>query len=526
MNRRHTRPPMSVASQLFVLQSVVFTVVAIVAGMLIVADERGDADEATRREVTDIAVTTARFPEIAEGLVSSDPTAALQDRAEQIREATGVDFVVVVDPDGMRVTHPVPGQIGLPYTGSTEQARSGQTFSETYTGSLGPSIRTITPVYDDGGDLVGFVSVGVTRRRIAENFVRSLPGIVGLVAAGLGVTAVGGYLIARRLRRQTLGLDPDQLRRMYEHHDAVLHSIGEGLLVFGTADGPPRVDIVNDEARRLLGLDPAGPVPFDALPETMRNLATAGEVRDEVHLTLDRVLVVNSDVVEWNRRRIGTVVTLRDHTELRGVLGELDSVRGFAESLRAQAHESANRLHTIITMVELGRAEEAVALATRELAASQHLIDRLTSAVHEPALVALLLGKIDEAAERGVDLTVTDETALGPVPSVPARDLVTLVGNLVDNAIDASGESEDPWVEVTVRQDDSSMFVEVADSGPGMSPDTLAHAMQRGYSTKSEQRGLGLALVAQVVARHGGTLRTEPSLGAMVVATIPLGGPS
>ncbi|MDC3725711.1 MULTISPECIES: sensor histidine kinase [unclassified Rhodococcus (in: high G+C Gram-positive bacteria)] len=515
---------MSVAGQLLILQLVVFTVVAIVAGALIVVDERGDADEATRRTVTDIAVTAALFPEVSDGLVAPDPTAALQPRAEQIREATGVDFVVVVDPEGIRVTHPVPEQIGLPYTGHTDEARSGTPFTETYTGSLGPSIRTIAPVYDDG-TLVGFVSVGVTRERIAENFVRSLPGILGLVAAGLVVTAAGGYLISRRLRRQTLGLNPDQLRRMYEHHDAVLHSIGEGLLVFGTADGSPRVDIVNDEARRLLGLEPVGAVEFDGLPATVRELAVADEARDEVHLTRDRVLVVNSDAVLWKRRRIGTVVTLRDHTELRGVLGELDSVRGFAESLRAQAHESANRLHTIITMVELGRPEEAVAFATQELAVSQHLIDRLTGAVHEPALSALLLGKIDEAAERGVELTVTDDTELGPVP-IPARDIVTLVGNLIDNAIDASHASDDPWVEVTVRQEDSSMIVEVADSGPGMSPEVLARAMQRGYSTKSEQRGLGLALVAQVVARHGGTLRTEPSLGSMIVAEIPLGGAS
>ncbi len=526
MNRHGTRRPMSVAGQLLILQLVVFTVVAIAAGALFVVDERRDADATTRLAVTDVAVTTAQLPDVAEGLQSPDPTAALQPLAERIRTSTGVDFVVVVDPDGIRVTHPVPEQIGLPYTGHIEQARTGEPFSETYTGSLGPSIRTIAPVYADDGTLAGFVSAGVTRERIADAFLRGLPGIIGVVAAGLAVTAAGAVLISRRLRRQTLGLNPDQLLRMYEHHDAVLRAIGEGLVVFGTAsDGSPRVDVVNDEARRLLGLG-SGPVSFESLPETLRRLATGEEVRDEVHLTRDRVLVVGSDAVQWEGRRIGTVVTLRDHTELRGVLGELDSVRGFAESLRAQAHESANRLHTIITMVELGRSEEAVAFATRELAVSQNLIDRLTADVAEPALAALLLGKVDEAAERGVELTVTEDTALGPVPSVPSRDLVTLVGNLIDNAIDAARTADEPWVEVTVREEDSTMIVEVADSGPGMSPDTLAQAMQRGYSTKSEHRGLGLALVAQVVARHRGVLRTEPSLGAMIVAEIPLGGRS
>lgn len=527
MNSRGTRRPMSVARQLLILQLVVFTAVAVAAAALFVVDERHDADAATRDTVTAVAVTTAQIPEVADGLRSQDPTVALQPLAERIRAATGVDFVVIVDLDGVRVTHPVPERIDLPYTGHTEQARSGQVHSETYTGSLGPSIRTIAPVYADDGTLTGFVSVGVTRQRIADNFVRNLPGIGGVVAAGLAVTAAGAVVIAHRLRRQTLGLNPDELLRMYEHHDAVLRAIGEGLIVFGTSGGAaPRVDVVNDEARRLLGLDPAGPVPFESLPETPRALSTGVEVRDEVHLTRDRVLVVGSDAVRWDGRRIGTVVTLRDHTELRDALGELESVRGLAESLRAQAHESANRLHTIVTMVELGRSGEAVSFATRELEVSQNLIDRLTADVTDPALAALLLGKVDEAAERGVELTVTDDTALGTVPSVPPRDLVTLVGNLIDNAIDAARGTDDPWVEVTVRQDDSTMFVEVADSGPGMSADTLTRAMQRGYSTKSAQRGLGLALVAQVVAHHDGILRTEPSLGAMIVAEIPLGGPS
>ncbi|MGW0176745.1 sensor histidine kinase [Rhodococcus sp. NPDC003322] len=527
---------MSVARQLLLVQTVALAVVVLVAGVLFAVDERRDADSATRRSVTDVAATTALDPGVAAGIVGPDPTAALQPRAEAIRTATGVDFVVIMDLDEIRLTHPLPEQIGRPYTGHTAPARAGHTFSETYTGSLGPSIRAVAPVYDPAGALVGFVSVGVTRQKIWEQFRTGLPGLLGIVALGLLISTAGVYLIARRLRRQTLGLAPDQLRRMYEHHDAVLHAIGEGLLVFGTdGSGPPRVDVVNDEARRLLGLPAHGPVPFETLPETLRTLATDegnGDTRDEVHVTADRVLVVGRDPLYWEGRRIGTVVTLRDRTELRSALGELDSVRGLAESLRAQAHESANRLHTIVTMVELGRHDEAVAFATEELRVSQGLVDRLTAAVTDPALSALLIGKVASAAERGVELTVTDDTALGATP-LRSRDLVTLVGNLVDNAIDASrgGDThaarggDEPWVEVTVRQEDSTIFVEVADSGPGMAPETLARAMTRGWSTKAEHHGLGLALVAQVVARYGGTLRTEPSLGSLIIAEIPLERP-
>ncbi|NLU62849.1 sensor histidine kinase [Rhodococcus sp. HNM0563] len=515
--------PLSVARQLLILQLVVFTVMAVVAGVLFVLDERREADDATGREVTEIADTFAQFPEVAVGITTNDAGGDLQVRAEEVRTSTGVDFVVVMGMNEIRLTHPTPEEIGRPYTGHTDQARAGATFTETYTGSLGPSIRAVAPVYDEADDLVGFVSVGVTRTHIWEEFVAGLPTILGVVAAGVAVSAVGAYLIARRFRRQTLGLDARQLRTLYEHHDAVLHSISEGLLVFDFESSRPRIDVVNDEARRLLDLPRTGPVPFDALPATVRDLLSRHDVRDEVHVTEGRVLLINSDAVRWDGRTLGTVVTLRDHTELRSVLGELDAVKGFADSLRAQAHESANRLHTIITMVELGRTTDAVAFATEELAMSQALIDRLTSAVREPALVALLLGKSADASDRGVELTITEDTALDSTSIMSTRDLVTLVGNLVDNAIDAARISDEPWVEVGVRQDGTTMIVEVADSGPGMSAQTLARATARGYSTKSDHHGLGLALVNGLVRKYRGSLRTEPSLGSMVVVEIPLG---
>ncbi|WP_072687051.1 sensor histidine kinase [Rhodococcus marinonascens] len=518
---------MSMAGQLFLLQLVVLVLVIGAGTALAVIDQRHESDESAQRAVTAVATTLALSDGTVEALRTPDPTAVLQPETERIRLATGIDFIVVMTPAAVRYTHTNPQMIGGTFSGNTERARAGETFTETYTGSLGPSVRTVAPVYD-GGRIVGLVSAGVTREKIGYQFAESLPTIFAVAVIGLAVSAAGAFLLSRRLRRQTLGMAPDELRRMYEHHDAVLHSIGEGLVVLGRdTDDSTGAEIVNDEARRLLDL-PEGQVSLSALPDSLRHPQDGGS-GDEAHLTADRVLLVSREPVERNGQRVGTVLTLRDRTELQSIIGELDSVRGFAESLRSQAHESANRLHTIITMVELGRYEDAIAFATEDLRLSQVLIDRLMTAVHEPALAALLLGKVGVAAERGVDLTVTDDTALGPVTRLSARELVTLVGNLVDNAIDAAhgttnSPEEDAWVEVTVREEDSVMLVRIADSGPGIPDDELDKAVTRGYSTKSDQRGLGLALVAQVVARHRGTIRTEPSLGSMVVVEIPLGG--
>ncbi|MGA9872551.1 MAG: sensor histidine kinase [Rhodococcus sp. (in: high G+C Gram-positive bacteria)] len=511
---------MSVAGQVLVLQLIVMAVIVLAGAILTIVNERDNSDDATRREVVAIAASIANEPSTPVAIAAEDPTALLQPETERIRMVTGVDFIVVMAPDRTRFTHTTVDLIGKPFSGNIDRALAGETFTETYVGSLGPSIRAVTPVTDTDGAVVGLVSAGVTRAKISDQFFKGLPLIIGVVLAAFVVATIGSVLLSRRLRRQTLGMAPDELRTMYEHHDAVLHSISEGLVVF---DKNGTAEIVNDEARRLLDL-PDGPVRREDLPESLQHMSS--DTAGELHLTDTRVLVVNQDPVLWGGYRLGDVLTIRDRTELQGVMGELDSVRSFAESLRSQAHESANRLHTVITMVELGRPDEAVEFATADLELSQHLIDRLMASVGEPALAALLLGKVSQAAEQGVELTVTEDTALDHAGVLTPRELVTLVGNLIDNAIDASKEAEQPWVEVTVRDSATELLVRVSDSGPGMPADVLRTALTRGYSTKAGSRGIGLALVTQVVNRYRGMLTSEVTYGSVLTATIPFGSAS
>ncbi|MEV4089454.1 ATP-binding protein, partial [Nonomuraea fuscirosea] len=216
-----------------------------------------------------------------------------------------------------------------------------------------------------------------------------------------------------------------------------------------------------------------------------------------VHLVGDRVLAVNSAA-----SRLGTVVTVRDHTELQALTGQLDAERGFADSLRSAAHEAANRLHTVITLVELGRTEQAVALGTAELRAAQELTDRVVGSVREPVLAALLLGKSAEAAERGAELVISQDSELDD-PGLDPRELVTIVGNLIDNALDAAGR-----VEVRLRGGEEEVVIRVADDGPG--PADLA-AFEKGWTTKGDGHGLGLALVGQAVRRLGGSIEVAGS---------------
>lgn len=504
----------SLAGQAIALQILVIALIVVAGSALALLDARQDGDAAAEAQVLGIATSLADSPSTAQAIVDGDATSTLQPVTELVRRHTDIAFITIMAPDRTRYTHTDPTQIGGDYLGNIDPALHGESFTEVYTGTLGPSIRAVAPVHDADGRVIGLVAAGILQQSLAERW-RGQWSVIAAVGLGaLGVSLVGVWGIRRRLLRQTRGLRPDELRVMYDHHDAILHAVSEGLIVLDRNG----VVLVNDEARRLLALPP-GPVSVGDLPEFLQ-VPDPG-VRDELHVTDERVLVVNRAKVPDSGTSGSEVVTVRDRTELQGALGELSSLQVLTDSLRAQAHESANKLHTVITMVEMGRPQDAVAVATKELELSQRLVDRLSEAVSEPALVALLLGKTAQADERGIALTVTEDTQLPSDVILSGQELVTVLGNLIDNAMDACDRA-DPWVEVTVTQDVDALRIMVADSGTGMEPDAFTQAQRRGYSTKSGAgHGLGLALVAQVVHRHGGVLGTDPGFGSVVTVEIP-----
>ncbi|MER5292336.1 ATP-binding protein, partial [Streptomyces pharetrae] len=378
-----------------------------------------------------------------------------------------------------------------------------------------------TPVGDADGRIIGLVSAGIRVEAISERVRGQLTALLGVAAGALALGAIGTYVINARLRRHTHGMNAAELSRMHDYHQAALHAVREGLLML---DGQFRVALINDGGRELLGAsgEVVGRSVADlGLPAPLTGALLASEPRvDEVHLTNDRVLVVNTSPVSGGERR-GTVVTLRDVTELQSLMGELDSERGFTQALRSQAHEAANRLHTVVSLIELGRSQEAVEFATAELELAQALTDQVVAAVSEPVLAALLLGKTAQANERGVELEVSQDSRLddGVLPEdLPSRDLVTILGNLIDNAVDAAQGNVPARVSVAAYTEDGELVLRVSDTGSGVDPARADLVFQRGYSTKPAAagpggRGLGLALVRQAAHRHDGSLTVTEAAG-------------
>ncbi|MEU6917561.1 sensor histidine kinase [Streptomyces olindensis] len=532
--------PRSLAGQLFAMQAVLIAVVVAGYALFTYVSDRSQAEEAARRQARAVARSVADSPSVLAATRTPDPTAELQPYALKVMRDTEVDFITIMDPRGIRWTHPDPDQIGQPFRGHTETALKGRTFTEIYTGTLGPSVRAVTPI-QDGPRVVGLVSAGIRVEEITQRVQDQLTALLGVAAGALALGAVGTYVINARLRRHTHGMNAAELSRMHDYHQAALHAVREGLLML---DGQYRVALINDGGRELLGVagDVVGrSVAELGLPAPLTGALLASEPRvDEVHLTASRVLVINTSPVSGGERR-GTVVTLRDVTELQSLMGELDSERGFTQALRSQAHEAANRLHTVVSLIELGRAEEAVEFATAELELAQALTDQVVAAVSEPVLAALLLGKTAQANERGVELMVSEDSRLddGLLPdSLPARDLVTILGNLIDNAVDAAQGSVRARVTVSAYTEDTDgvgdaagardtegaqdppgapeLVMRVSDTGPGVDPEHAEAVFQRGFSTKPAGpggRGLGLALVQQAAQRHGGTLAVTEADG-------------
>ncbi|MFG2604731.1 ATP-binding protein [Streptomyces sp. NPDC048514] len=510
--------PRSLAGQLLAVQAVLIAVVVAGYALFTYVSDRRQAEDAAVRQVTAVARSIADAPSVRAAIRTPDPTAALEPYALRVGRDTDVDFVTIMNPDGIRWTHPDQKQIGKRFLGRIGPAQHGRTFTETYTGTLGPSVRAVTPVQDDGR-VIGLVSAGITVEAITARVQDQVTALLVVAGGALVLGAVGTYVVNARLRRHTHGMNAAELSRMHDYHQAALHAVREGLLML---DGQYRVALINDGGRELLGvggqLEVVGRSVADlGLPAPLTGALLASEPRvDEVHPTASRILVVNTSPVSGGERR-GTVVTLRDVTELQSVMGELDSERGFTQALRSQAHEAANRLHTVVSLIELGRAEEAVAFATAELELAQALTDQVVAAVSEPVLAALLLGKTAQANERGVELVVSPDSRLddGLLPDgVSARDLVTVLGNLIDNAVDAAQGTVGARVTVTAYTTAAALVLRVTDTGPGVDPAHADLVFQRGYTTKPAGpggRGLGLALVRQAVTRHQGTLTVAES---------------
>jgi len=548
----------TLAGQLLFLQLGIITVVLVSVGAVSLAQSQATFNRVEGRRVSALAEQLAANPLVLYNLDLPEQRTGLATLALQTVTQSRVTAVTIADEDeNVRVstdpsmeTRPLPlgarsVGVGASWSGVMELAGDRVLVSQVPVlslakGHVGEHLGTVMITED-------FPSIW-ERLRGASSYLLTYLGI----ALALGVA--GSWLLARRIKRQTLGLEPHEITGLAEHREALLYGIAEGVVAL---DPHQRITLVNDVARRLLDL------PEHAAGMSLRDLRVEGRLldvltgtgpdgalvggrdgsrdadhdgagggsddespRDEVVIRRGRVLVMNRMRVTRDGRHLGTVTTLRDRTDLANLERELGSFRSTTSLLRAQTHEFANQLHTISGLIQLGEYDEVVRYVDAVTERRQSLDLLVNSRVRDPAVAALLMAKASLASERRADLRVSDETSLDRLEPEDSADVATVVGNLVDNAIDAvSNGPSGQWVEVTIRQDASSVEVRVADSGPGVPPEVAQEVFAHGFTTKAAtagDRGIGLALTRLVCQRRGGEvqLARSPEGGAVFVAQL------
>ncbi|MFJ7336707.1 ATP-binding protein [Streptomyces sp. NPDC101110] len=516
--------PRRVFSQVLLMQVVIAAGVAVLATGLFLAPLSNQLDDQAMRRALAIAQTTAQLPDLAEDLRDTPPApnGPVQREAERIRKATRAEYIVVMDWRGVRWSHTDPEQIGGTVSTDPGRALAGKEVMEIDSGTLGRSARGKVPLRDSDGSVIGAVSVGIAYDSVRARLIHAIPGLLAYAGGALAVGALAAWVISRRVQRQTRDLAFSDIAALLSEREAMLHGIREGVVAL---DRTGRIRLVNDEAQRLLGIGEAvlGRSPDEALGTGRTADVLAGRVTGTDLLTVrgQRVLVANRMPTDDG----GAVATLRDRTELEQLGRELDSTRGLIDALRAQDHEHANRMHTLLGLLELEMYDDAVEFVGEVVGDHRATAEQVTERIEDPLLAALLVGKATVAAERGVTLWVSDRTRL-PDRLVDPQGLVTVVGNLVDNALDAVAGEPHARVEVELRAEGRTVILGVRDTGPGIPPEHRELIFTTGWSTKKppahRERGLGLSLVRRLAERQGGSATVGEAHGGGAEFTVVL----
>ncbi|MFJ7181347.1 ATP-binding protein [Streptomyces massasporeus] len=516
--------PRRVFSQVLLMQVAIAAGVAVLATGLFLAPLSNQLDDQAMRRALAIAQTTAQQPELARDVRQTPPSpnGPVQREAERIRKATKAEYVVVMDWRGVRWSHTDPKQIGGIVSTDPGQALAGKEVMEIDSGTLGRSARGKVPLRDSDGSVVGAVSVGIAYDSVRARLIHAIPGLLAYAGGALAVGALAAWLISRRVQRQTRDLAFSDIAALLSEREAMLHGIREGVVAL---DRTGRIRLVNDEAQRLLAIGETvvGRSLDEALGAGRTADVLAGRVTGTDLLTVrgQRVLVANRMPTDDG----GAVATLRDRTELEQLGRELDSTHGLIDALRAQDHEHANRMHTLLGLLELEMYDDAVEFVGEVVGDHRATAEQVTERIEDPLLAALLVGKATVAAERGVALWVSDRTRL-PDRLVDPQGLVTVVGNLVDNALDAVAGTPHARVEVELRAEGRTAILRVRDTGPGIPPEHRELIFNTGWSTKKppahRERGIGLSLVRRLAERQGGSATVGEAHGGGAEFTVVL----
>lgn len=489
--------------------------------------EREQARNLIGEQALTTALTVAEIPEVRQALLGSGDEDELRTLIDTIEANANAEYIVIGDTEGVRITHPNQDQVGQQMVGgdNDDALLYGRSYTSVAVGSLGEAVRGKTPVRAEDGTIIGVVSVGYMIEYINSTFLKGFVIFCTAIVIIFLIGLIGSSALARSIRRDTFGLEPYQIARLYKERHAVIEAVSEGLIA---TDQEGRVTLLNAIAKDVLQLSDSAigkkidnVLPHSEMAAVLNHEQTSGQ--NEMTYQEKRLIVYYQTINE-DGQYAGKVARFQKRTELQELVNALSEIQQYSKDLRAQTHEYTNKLYAISGYLQLGYHEEAIAFIEEETG-TQTRGDRIVfEQIHDPTIQAMLIGKRSKASEKKVTFTINSaSTVEWQWPSDAAAPLVTIIGNIIDNAFDAVMGKETPTVDIFLTDLGNELVVEVADNGPGIDESIEAQLFEQGITTKNGRRGYGLALVKAALAELKGTLemeRNQPT-GTIVSIYIP-----
>ncbi|MGL5437192.1 MAG: ATP-binding protein [Lachnospiraceae bacterium] len=473
-----------------------------------------NTDEAIERNLFNVGETAAHLPDVIDGLKGKPGAGGMQEKILSILESSSdIDYIVVCNMDSIRYSHLNPGLIGLPLVGGDDARIKEQPerYISVAEGTLGISIRSFVPVFDhDMNTQLGFIVTGTLRASIQDAQRQLVMSYLIYLFSGLLLGVGGAYLLARNIKKSLLGLEPDDLAKLYRENKGMMEALHEGIIA---TDQDGLITLLNESAKELLGVDDSSLgkdirtiLPNSRLPDVAENGVAE---YDQVQTVLGRVIITNRVPIMEKGKANGAIATFRDKTMMIELAEQLTGARHLVESLRASTHEFMNKMHTLLGLLELSEYDRAKSYILEIQKKQQDLNKRLFNNFKDPVIAGLILGKVSASKEQGVRLQVAPDSHICMIKDYDfSHTLVTIVGNLIDNAVESARLSNQEMgeVQLLISQTDEEVEITVSDNGAGIAAENRERIFEREFSTKGKARGMGLYLIRQEIEKLGGTI--------------------
>ncbi|MEW5559439.1 sensor histidine kinase [Enterobacter asburiae] len=480
----------------------------------------GQIGNATRDGVKETALAVARTladsPEVKRGLLQPPQDSPIAPLAHAVQARNDLLFAVVTDMRGIRYSHPDNTLIGKPFIGDDlHPALAGHESVAINHGVLAEALRVFTPVYDDNHRQIGVVAIGISLSKVDEQISRGRWGVIWSVLFSMVVGSIGICFLVWVLKRELLGLEPSELSSLFQQRQAMLQSLKEGVMA---VDAQGRVTVINHAARQILlsssSIAQGEPGQAQLLNNLTEVVASGEPIQDRELGCNGRLLLSNTVPVRSQGRVIGAISTFRDKTEVSQLMQRLDGMVNYVDALRTTSHEFMNKLHVILGLLSMKSYDKLEEYVLQTAQTYQTDIGAIQHRVKSPVVAGFLLGKINRAKERGFSLQLADESLVPDNPNEKqVTVLVTVLGNLIENALDAMSQQEEGEVSLLMHYQQGWLTIEVSDDGPGIPEANLEAIFAKGFSTKGENRGVGLFLASQQLDELGGTITVESEPG-------------